>query len=159
MQDVFDVWAANEDLNETHHFYFYRDGSLVDGSEPLTDQPIHFLPMLMGAAPKRRHEGAEDEESRRVFLHAALTAQIVPIPSDDRMRSPHDRMRSSDDHISLPSDDRVRPSDDRMRSSDDRMRSSDDLMRSSDDRLSDLQTIVCQTFRRSCQTFIRSYHP
>jgi hypothetical protein len=114
----------------------------------------------------------EDSRSRRVFLHAALTALIVPIPSDDHLFT---KTIVSDIKTILldlqtivcqtfrrsyqPSDDRVRPSGDRMRSSDDRMRSSDDRMRSSDDRLSDLQTIVCQTFRRSCQTFIRSYHP
>jgi hypothetical protein len=108
VQDVFDAWAANEDfINEAHHFWFYRDGSLVDASEPLTDQPIHFLPMLMGAAPKKRSrnnadvdaEAEVDPPSRQVFLHAALTALIVPIPSDDRMRSSDDRFRPSDDRI------------------------------------------------------------
>ena len=75
VQDVFDAWAANEDfIDETHHFWFYRDGSFVDASEPLTDQPIHFLPMLMGAGKRHRADTDVPEEaelgppSRQVFL-------------------------------------------------------------------------------------------
>jgi hypothetical protein len=102
----------------------------------------------LSPAGARGADAPQNPQSRRVFLHAALTALIVPIPSDDR---PFTKTIGSDIQTILIDLQTIvcqtirrshQPSDDRFRPSDDRMRSSDDRMRSSDDRLSDLQTIV-----------------
>ena len=73
VQDAYDAWAANENIADDQFFYAMRNGLVVNASEPLTDEPIYLMPMLMGAGKR-----AQDEEVASSSKKCAFPQTILP---------------------------------------------------------------------------------
>ena len=66
VDDMFQVWAEQENLDAKDRFFAMIDGKVVDGEVvSVTDERVYFVPMLSAASPKkhkRDDDAADDDE-------------------------------------------------------------------------------------------------
>lgn len=58
VDDTFQAWAEQEDLDPNHRFIPMINGKVVKNTDAVLDGELYFIPQLSAAAPKRKRVAA-----------------------------------------------------------------------------------------------------